>query len=844
MFTKLSLNVYLAAFLLLISASLIASEKEAIDKVNVIVLGEVSKPGNYSLRSGSSVNDINKQFKLFDAQKYQAAITLVRKDDRQALDSGVLDETLIQSGDIYLFSLSRKIEPVISTSVKKVVEDSKDGIATAEINQSESISSSKKENMLSEQAKPSQSTSENTQSSFQEYRLQAGDILTIGLPGEDGFNQDFVINRDGTIRLPEVGAIEVVNKPLSQADVLIYDQLSDVFLGLDKLSVVLKEKRLLITVLGYVQNPGEIELPDNGNIQMAINAAGGLENGAQLDKFQLQRGSDIQEFNYKRYLDTGDTSLVPDLKSLDIVFVPSSPGLGNVHGDQGEVGGGMDPTEDRSAVKVFGEVIRPGSFEYKEGMTLVDALLRAGGVTRYSNVEQIRIIDKGEPILFSLKNFLDNGSKENSLPPLSKGATIFVPKQVEAVQGGGRIVYVMGQVQKPGSFETGTNVTFLDVLANAGGPNRYADTRMVRILRNNGEVVPFNLESYAEGGGDKMPSIMPGDAIFVPMKGVEEDLSWTKVVTKKSIKLMGAIKKPGRYEWSPNITFLDLIGHAEGPTKEADLAHIQFLIPGPDGKVVTEIFNLQAFLEEGGNWSELPKLKGGSTIILPELPESPIDNKAKWLKLPKEQSIYIMGSVKTPGRFAFNTKLGLLDILSAAGGPTSEADLTRVRIAHRLESSPRVSRVNLLEFFETGDETVLPVVKPGDNIYIPSVERSWVEKKKEETVRVLGAVKESGRYDFVNEMTILDLLAEAGGPTNTAFVEKIIIVNMSCCKNQAYTFDLMDFMKDPDASRLPVLRAGDTIYVPDSSQSYWSMFLDAVKDSLSVLSLVSIINGF
>ena len=845
------LYIIVVGLFLFISVKLFANKNVDVheDVVKVILLGEIKKPGNYVLQKDIKVGNINQSYDLFDEKKYEPSVTLIRKGKRQKLSGTDLLNMSVQQSDIYLYSLSLKPEPkpVSSARINDVLEKK----STSEKIDNPPVAGAVKP----EKVKPSDKTvdspakiaDELTKAKKQQqgYYIKPGDILTIGLPGEEGFNEDFVVSRDGTIRLPEVGLVNIAGKPFKQVDTLIYDQLSDVFLGLDKLTVALKEKRLLITVLGYVQQPGEVELPRNGNIQMAINMAGGLMDGAQLDKLQLQRDKSIQEFNYKHYLDSGDISLIPELQSLDVIFVPSSPELGNVHGDSGDAGmnGGMDPTEDRSAIKVFGEVIRPGSFPYKEGMTLVDALLRAGGVTRYSNVEQIRVIDKGEPVLFNLKNFLDNGSQDG-LSALSEGATIFVPKQVEAVQGGGRIVYVMGQVQKPGSFETGTSVTFLDVLANAGGPNRYADTRMVRILRSNGEVVPFNLENYAEGGKVEMPAIMPGDAIFIPLKSEEEDLSWTKVVTEKSVKLMGAIKKPGRYEWSPNVTFLDLIGHAQGPTKEADLAHIQFLNPGPNGEVITEVFNLQAFLEQGGKWSDVPKLVGGSTIIFPELPESPIDNKAKWVKLPKEQAIYIMGSVKTPGRFAFNEKLGLLDILSAAGGPTSDADLARVRIAHRNENSPRVSRVNLLEFFETGDETLLPQVKTGDNIFIPSKDRSWVEKKKEETVRVLGAVKESGRYDYVNEMTILDLLAEAGGPTNTAFVEKIIIVNMSCCKNQAYTFDLMDFMKDPDASRLPVLRAGDTIYVPDASQSYWGMFLEAVKDSLSVLSLVSIINGF
>ena len=825
--------------------------------IMVTVLGDVKRPGNYWMPSNASLTDLNKFGGLFNSNIFDSSVTIVRSGKRQVVNSDDYSQLVIQADDILLLSLIRrpepKVEPLVDeasdqgdeivnmdaiTSLENGIESEPNEGAVIAVNtiNNESITEPAVDGALEDVAESSSSMLDN-------YKLQPGDILTIGLPGEDGFNKNFIVDRSGVIKLPEVGQIEIEGKSLRQVETIIYNKLSVVYLGLDKLTVHLKEKRLLITVLGYVEKPGEVELPKDGNVQMAINEAGGLVIGAQLDKFQLQRNDTVEKFNFKRYLDTGDASVLPTLKSLDVVFIPSSPELGSVHGQVRAPGQGVDSTEDPTVVKVFGEVLAPGSFPYKDGMTLVDALMRAGGVTRYSNVEQIRVIDQEEPVLFNLKKYLDSGD-DSKLLILSEGATIYVPKQVEAVQGGGRIVYVMGQVQKSGSFEIGANVGFLDVLATAGGPNRYADTRTVRILRANGEIVPFNLQDYTEGRAVELPKILPGDAIFIPQKGKEDDQSWTKVKTGKSIKLIGAIKKPGRYEWAPDITFLDLIGYAGGPTNKADLAHIKLLLPGIDGSVINEEFNLQDFFEEGGNWSEVPELVGGSTIIFPDLPESPTDNNSTWIRLVKEQAIYMMGAVNNPGRFAFSEKLGFLDILTAAQGPSPEADLTKVRIIHRGEKIPRVSHVNLLEYFETGDETLLPQVKSGDSIFIPSNERKWTQKRKEDTVRVLGAVADSGRYEFSNEMTILDLLAEAGGPTDKAFVKKIIIVNTSCCKNQAYTFDLMDFMKDPDASRLPVLRAGDTVYVPDMTTTYWSTFMEAVRDAVSTLSLIGIIGAF
>ncbi|WP_354010507.1 SLBB domain-containing protein [Endozoicomonas lisbonensis] len=833
----------------------------------VTILGDIKQPGSYLQPKSSPVWQLNYFNTLYDHKLFEADITVIRGNSEKRLTEKSLKDVVVMDGDIYLLSLRKNTEgqkkadheisdnesnPELHTSRNtKSLTSENNRVMMEKHTQKQTDMANQLRNLIASQNKISEKNSQKQASEKKEEALsdislsrshiiQPGDIVTVNLPGEEGFNNDFLIDRNGTLSLPEVGQVSLGGMSLEAAEKHIYQALSSVYLGLDKLSVLVKERRLLVTVLGFVETPGQVEMPDTGNVQTAISLAGGLKDGAQLNKLQLQRGDKIIEFNFKKYLDTGDAVMIPPLKSLDTIFVPSSPDLSSVYGQAGtDSASGIDPTEDRTAIRVFGEVIRPGSFAFVEGMTIIDALLRAGGVTRYSSVEQIRVIDDGEPILFNLKSYLDIGDL-GQLPILKEGATVFVPKQVDAVNGGGRTVYVMGQVQKPGAFETGEKVSFLDVLANAGGPNRYADNSMVRILRADGNVIRFNLQEYAEGGDAKLPRVLPGDAIFIPQKSTLVDDSWLKIPTNTSVRIIGAVQKPGRYLWSEGINFMDMLSHAGGPNAKADIARVRIVSTGDNGKAISREFNLQHFIERGGNWNSLPKLSGGVTVIFPELPEDPSDNKAQWIRLSSEQAIYIMGAVVTPGRYAFSDEMGVLDILSAAQGPTEESDLTNIRIIHRNGLAPRVSRLNLVEYFETGDETLLPHVSNGDSIFIPSRNRSWVQKKSYETIRVLGSVKTTGRYDFSSDMTILDILAQAGGPTNTALVEKIIIVNTVADKNQAYTFDLVEFMKDPDLDKLPVLRAGDTIFIPDVKNTKWAYFMDIVRDAVGIVSIFAL----
>lgn len=683
----------------------------------------------------------------------------------------------------------------------------------------------------------------NKKTIVQEKVINLGDRLAIFLPGEDELNKEFSVDERGFITLPEVGDIPVSGLTLEQARLIILQALNVVYRDVSRLDISIKQHRLLVTVLGFVEKPGQINLSENSNIQMALNLAGGLKSGAQLDKMQLKRQGKTITFNYKAYLDSGDESLIPTLQTMDHLFIPASPLIGNVQAefDAATLLSGGDSSEDKTAIKVFGEVINAGLFSFKKDSTVIDVLMRAGGVTRYAGVEQIRVINNNEPSIFNLKSYLDDGKSTQTMV-LAEGATIFVPIAAKEVKVGSRMVYVMGEVQKPGAFENQEGATFLDILANAGGPTRFAETRQIRLLRANGDVIPFDLQDYTEKGSLKapVPDIIAGDAIFVPEKTATDQNSWLKVPPSRAIYIMGAVRSPGRYEWSDEMNIFDLLAHAGGPEERADISATQIIVRHEDGKMESKVFDLARFHEEGGHIKDVPVLKAGYTVMVPELPQDPTDNKAKWLRQSAERSIYILGQVNSPGRYAFDTSMKFLDILSAADGPANNADIHNIRVMHRNETGARISKLNLAQYFETGDESLLPNVVPGDTIYIPEKDRNWLDEEKETTIRVLGSVAKPGRYRFNDNMTLLDLLAQAGGPNDDAYVEKIVVVNASCCKEQSTSFDLVEFVKNPDFAELPVLREGDTVYVPNMARSNWRIFMDGVRDTLSVVTLYAL----
>ncbi|WP_019614103.1 SLBB domain-containing protein [Psychromonas ossibalaenae] len=676
-----------------------------------------------------------------------------------------------------------------------------------------------------------------------DYKIQNGDLLQISLPGEETLQTPFQVDRQGRIILPEVGALQVGGLSIKEITSLVSSKLDKLFLDLDNLNIYLLKKQLIINVRGYVIQPGEFTLQSDASIQLAIYAAGGLRSGAQLDRIQLIRGQNTTVFNYKQYLDSGDRTLLPELKSMDALFIPASPMTGNVEVEfnPADMANAGDSANNSDAIKVFGEVNRPGSFAYRESMDIVDLLMGSGGVTRYAGVEQIRVITQGRPALFNLRKYLDTGDQQH-LPKITAGATIFVPKQQEEIKSGAHMVYVMGEVAKPGAYESKNGATFMDILANAGGPTRFAESRQIRIIKADTSIVAFDLSAYTEGGrGSKPPAISPGDAIFVPEKTDMNEKSWLKVTPNRAVRVLGAVVRPGRIEWSDEMSLLDLLAHVGGPTPRADTNNIEIVIPQNNGGSKVYNFDLNAFLKQGQSDQDLPVIKAGSTIMIQELPQDPSNNKSQWVRQSSEKSIYIFGQVGAPGRYMFSNEMNFLDILAAADGPTDQADLRNIRINHRDDMQKGVSKLDLALYFETGDDHLLPVVKTGDTIYIPEKNRIWLDQSKESTVRVLGAVNKPGRYRFDDTMTLLDLLAEAGGTVEDAHIENITVVNLSCCKDQARSFDLGEFSRSAAFADLPVLRAGDTVYIPYRSQSTYEKIRNGLTDVIQVVALGALI---
>ncbi|MGL5251491.1 MAG: SLBB domain-containing protein, partial [Enterovibrio sp.] len=457
------------------------------------------------------------------------------------------------------------------------------------------------------------------------------------------------------------------------------------------------------------------------------------------------------------------------------------------------------------------------------------------GVTRYAAVEAIRVISNEVPTIFNLTKYLDSGDA-SLLPKITKGATIYVPKQEEDNKSTmSNTVHVMGEVEKQGSILAPEPVSLIELLADAGGTSRFADLSNTRIIKADGRTFVYDLAAYSEGkNGEPVPQVVAGDFVFVPEKSQE-------LKPENTVRILGEVAKPGQIVLGDNMSLIDVIAYAGGPTFRADITKIEVTTPAANGKMQKYDFNLEAFMKEGLSEAKLPAIGAGSTVWIRTLPDDPVGNKSKWIQQGSDVSVYLFGQIGSPGRYRFNENMSILDLLAAADGPTGSADLRNIRITQFDGKQPKVTRFNMALFFETGDPALLPKIKIGDSVYVPDRNGNWLDKPKEQTVRVIGAVNQPGRYSFSDDMTILDLLAEAGGPSSAAYINKITVINYSNQRDQARTFDLAKFSRTANFDELPVLRAGDTIYIPSRDESLPQIIRQFMTDIFQMAGIAALV---
>jgi polysaccharide export outer membrane protein len=300
-------------------------------------------------------------------------------------------------------------------------------------------------------------------------------------------------------------------------------------------------------------------------------------------------------------------------------------------------------------------------------------------------------------------------------------------------------VYVVGNVQWPGSYSISSLSTIVNALFAAGGPSKTGSMRDIQVKRNGQETVHFDLYDLLLKG-DKTNDIrlMPQDVVFVPPIGPVAAVA-------------GSVNSPALYELKSETKISQLIDMAGGVNPVAFKGRIQVerIVEG----------TRQTVFE-----SDLEKIRDQ------EISLQPGDIVKVYQVVPDRRVVRVSGAVQREGEYGFTPGMTVRDLMLLTGGPKfytylKEAELTRVTVT---DEGPKTEKVIVnLEKAMAGDPGQDPPLRENDYLFV----RTVPEWKLYQTVTISGEVKYPGTYTIRKGEKLSSLIDRAGGFTDRAYLK-------------------------------------------------------------------------
>jgi polysaccharide biosynthesis/export protein len=162
-------------------------------------------------------------------------------------------------------------------------------------------------------------------------------------------------------------------------------------------------------------------------------------------------------------------------------------------------------------VTIIGEVRAPGAYPIATPRPILDVIALGGGLDTVAdrNVLVERRGDQSHPIRYEVSNDAERAIKEQVV--VNPGDTVVVPKA--------GIIYILGDVNRPGGYTMSDNasqLSMLEALSMAGGAAKTAKLGHARLLRKaDHSETQISLGDIQKG---KHPdfAMAPGDILYVP----------------------------------------------------------------------------------------------------------------------------------------------------------------------------------------------------------------------------------------------------------------------------------------------------------------------------------------
>jgi protein involved in polysaccharide export with SLBB domain len=303
-------------------------------------------------------------------------------------------------------------------------------------------------------------------------------------------------------------------------------------------------------------------------------------------------------------------------------------------------------------------------------------------------------------------------------------------------------VFVVGEVESPGTYTISSLGTVVNALSQAGGPSRNGSLRSVRVLRGGRAVQDIDLyDMFLAGDRSKDTRLENGDTIFVNVIG-------------PVVAVAGEVRRPAIYELKGKTTLSQLIAIAGGITAAGDTGRIQVeRFEGNNARVVLDYEVKQAQQED-----PLTRVEMRDRDMVKVFPVF------KALR----DVVTLQGNVVKPGEYQFRKGMRIVDLLASFDALLPESYPASVQVTRLAlpDYHREVLTINLAKAL-AGDAKENILLQEQDTIRVYS--RADMEEKR--LVSVDGEVVNPGIYDYYDNMTVRDLITAAGSPKRNAFLD-------------------------------------------------------------------------
>jgi protein involved in polysaccharide export with SLBB domain len=613
----------------------------------------------------------------------------------------------------------------------------------------------------------------------QSYIVGPGDQLLVDVYGYSEQSFDLSVSPDGVVFVPNVGPIKVGGASIAAASSRMKDALGKIYSGLlgfnpnTFLQVRLGNIRSIkVSLVGELLKPGTYTLPSFSSVFNALFAAGGPNENGAFRNIQVYRDSkllttvDIYEFLMK-----GEQKSNVTLQDNDVIIVPTY----------------------QTRVEVLGPVRREGLFEVKQGETLQDLYVYAGGFNpnAYKERVTVRRLDKNQ------RKILDVPQPEYSSFFPSDGDEILIG---EALDRFSNRVQISGAINRPGEYSLEeSGLTVKGLLEKAAGLKPDAFLTRATLYRTSFDLTlaaeSLNLQGILEGSSVDI-ELKNEDLLFIPSRyDIQEEYY---------VKISGEINSPGSYPFGSSMTVGDLILRAGGLLESASSSSIEIASRVRDAS--------------SGSLAEITTINIDASLQLTDLEKSkqllPFDHVfiRKSPGFEREQLVDVKGEVMYPGEFAIsNANERISDVIKRAGGLTpfaypKGANLIRKTIYFKGLSDQELKEKTWREIKTNLDpEKNRNVNEAESRLYEridKKIEVSEEKKRKEE--------EEAIKLKFLNNDDV---------DFSKTFLKDSTFNQVRMKEEDLVGIDLEAILKNPGSKEDLILLEGDVLQIPKQLQT-------------------------